>query len=967
MKEALARLFLTIALIVMPAISAAQQLLDPTAHWRVLSTSHFDVVFTPPLEPVARRAASYAESAYAALSAELHPPRGRVSLVIADNVDFTNGFATPVPTNRIVVYATPPLDVQSLRYYDDWMRTVVTHELVHIFHLDRARGIWRFGQYIFGRSPWLMPNLYEPAWMSEGLAVYYESLLTGGGRAQASHQRMLLRAAASGGDFPALNELSLATSRYPGGDIAYGFGGLFLDYLARRSGRASIGRFIEHASGELIPFRLNHIARESFGMSFQSAYEDWSDSIAAAVRASGTVEPEWTLLTHEGRTVAHPRWTSPETLLYSAANGRQTTGLYTVDTAGDPRRLARRNGIDVNAPAPDGGIVFAQMDFVDQYHIRSDIYRARDGDVTRLTTGARLAQPDVRADGAMVAVEGVPGTNRLVILRPDGEIWKALSGASLDTQWAAPRWSPDGARIAVTRWTRGGFADVVILDTAGALSARITADRALDVAPAWLPDGSGIVFASDRAGVSELYLARLEGDEAAEPVRIARAVIGLDQPAVSPDERTLAATVFRADGWHIGITPLSAALDSATASATAPASLTSDPLSPPQPSTAVARDYSPWRWLLPTSWLPLVGETAAGDYSFGGQVNGRDLIGRHSYLLQAYFDPQHAENEYFGSYRYDGLGQPGMSFLGSQEWSRARVVDSASNPVGTLSRRARFASAAFVLSRPRTRTNSFVTVGGQVEWRRYETAPAQLLGALDPFFSSNPEYRSLVATAGFSNTQRPSLSISPEDGISLSLRGQLDWLKGTSGLEGRSTSGAVAAYKSIPAPGYAHHVLALRLAGGKSGGRSPSAFEIGGVSGSSISLLPGVSFGERRSFGVRGFPPASLIGSRALAASAEYRAPLSLLGVGLWTLPAFLNKASVSAFADAATADDEPFFGAITSGRVIAAVGAELSVDVALQYDVPFLLRFGIAAPVQGRELADADPVTVYFRLGSSF
>ena len=83
---------------------------QPVPHdaWRTIATEHFRVHFTPPLEAAARRAASQAEVAWQGLAAELRAPRGVIDLVIADNVDFTNGFATPFPTNRIVIYATPP-------------------------------------------------------------------------------------------------------------------------------------------------------------------------------------------------------------------------------------------------------------------------------------------------------------------------------------------------------------------------------------------------------------------------------------------------------------------------------------------------------------------------------------------------------------------------------------------------------------------------------------------------------------------------------------------------------------------------------------------------------------------------------------------------------------------------------------------------------------------------------------------
>ncbi|HEX7020310.1 MAG TPA: hypothetical protein VF159_09885, partial [Gemmatimonadaceae bacterium] len=407
------------AFVTICAPSLTAQNVDPSADWRTLSTPHFDVHFTPELEALARRGAAQAETAYVALSRILHPPRGRIDLVFADNVDFTNGFATPVPTNRVVLYTTPPMTVRSLRYYDDWMQTVITHELVHIFHTDRARGIWRVGQYIFGRSPWLMPNLYAPGWLTEGLAVHFESSLTNAGRARASHQRMLARASAAAGDFPRLNELSLSTTRYPGGDIAYGLGGLFMAELARNHGDTAIRELVERSSGVLIPYRLNHLARQAFGRSFADAWDDWRDSIRASVeRGTDAPLPDWQRLTTSGFLRAFPRWTSDSTLLFVGAPGREVPALYRATASGEVERLSRRNTADANVSHPGGGVLFAQLDFIDPYHIRSDLYLERDGDAERLTKGARLAEPDVRPDGRIVAVQGVPGTNRLVTVSP---------------------------------------------------------------------------------------------------------------------------------------------------------------------------------------------------------------------------------------------------------------------------------------------------------------------------------------------------------------------------------------------------------------------------------------------------------------------------------------------------------------------------------------------------------------------
>src|SRR5206468_4608472 len=248
---------------------------SPNKRYFTLHTAHFYIHFTKETEPTARRVAIDAERAYAQLASELHPPRGPIDVVISDDADYSNGSATPFPTNRIVVYANPPIQNSSLRFTDDWGAMVITHELTHIFHLDRSRGLWRVAQYVFGRSPYFFPNEYDPSWLTEGLAVYYESHFTGAGRIEGSEHRAIARASAIDHSFPSLGEASLASPRFPFGEAAYAYGSLFVDYLARTRGPGAVRRLIEKSSADIIPFWIDLPARQGFGISFTSAYKEW--------------------------------------------------------------------------------------------------------------------------------------------------------------------------------------------------------------------------------------------------------------------------------------------------------------------------------------------------------------------------------------------------------------------------------------------------------------------------------------------------------------------------------------------------------------------------------------------------------------------------------------------------------------------------------------------------------------------
>ena len=172
--------------------AAAQ--VDPSGTWRTLHTPHFRVHFRPAYRDVALLEAREAERAYRLLASELAPPRQVVDLTLGDDIDGSNGFTTVFPSSQITILASPPANDPGLLPYDTWLRLVTTHELAHVFHLDRARRFWGALQRVFGRAPGLFPNQYQPSWVTEGLATYYESRFTNGGRVRGSFHTQLLAA-----------------------------------------------------------------------------------------------------------------------------------------------------------------------------------------------------------------------------------------------------------------------------------------------------------------------------------------------------------------------------------------------------------------------------------------------------------------------------------------------------------------------------------------------------------------------------------------------------------------------------------------------------------------------------------------------------------------------------------------------------------------------------------------------------
>lgn len=974
--------------------------LPPAERWRTIATEHFRIHFTPGLEENARRAAVSAERAWTQLAMELATPRGPVDLVVADNVDFSNGLATPFPSNRIVVYAHPPVSVASLRLHDDWNALVITHELAHIFHLDRSGGWWRHAQRVFGRAPFLFPNAYAPAWLTEGLAIYYESRLTGVGRLVGTEHRALARASAAAEELPWLHQLSLGSSHFPGGEGAYAYGGLMLDYLARTRGPQGMRTMVDALSEQSVPFMLDRAARRGFGIGFATAWREWRDSVAAETRPASGVTPiaGWRELTDAGNHAIHPRWLGDSAIIYAANTGRDVPGAYRVDLGGRTRRVGRRNGLEPNVPLADGSLLFAQLEFDGPYRLRSDLYVQRAGREHRLTNAARLSYPDARADGSIVAVQAVPGSTRLVRVTPDGDVITPITATAADTQWAEPRWSPRGDVIVAVRRRPGAIAEIVVIDTLGALVQVAAGGRAVFATPAWSSDGTKILFVADSSDRTEIYeVPALTGSTVSQERRLTSTVTAVFGPSASPDGSTLALGVLRADGQHIGVAPYvhattpgrdqgvvsipdSAAMHSAAADSAAPRiearvreAITS--ARPVEGAGPVARRYSALRTLRPYYWLPVVQQNARDRWQFGGLTSGQDVIGRHSYFAQAHSEFGGRGIDAFASYRYLGLGQPALDLAAEHNHLDYDVAE-----FRTWSSTI---SGAATITRPGTRHSSWLQSGAEVEWFRV----SQDEGAVEAGDRRHLHdlRRTVFGAVGWSNARRPSFSISPEDGVSLSVTlrhrwAELDGLALGTSLEDSWTEviGTTNLYKSLDLPGFAHHVLALRLAGGYAEDQRLSDFDVGGTSGSSLPVIAGSSIGgARRTFPVRGFPVGALRGVRAATGALEYRVPAIRGGRGVGLLPVFFDRSSVTLFGDAGSAWCAAELSSAeagvcgpgsTSREWLGSAGAEINLDAAvLAYDAIYRIRLGAAVPVRDRRELATQPVTGYVTLGLSF
>jgi len=451
----------------------------PDEAWRTITTEHFRVTFPERLEVLGRKAADRSERAWTGLSEHfVDPPDGMIDVVVTDHSDVSNGYASVTPSNRIVVFARPPVDQLSIGYSDEWMELVITHELAHIVHLDLVKNpIGIAARAVFGRvtMEWpFFPELGTPRWLTEGLATWYESRLTSAGRVHGTFNEMQLRTAVLEGRFENIGQASGRSPLWPGGNRPYAYGSLFFDFMLDRYGEDRMAAFAEAIGGQWIPYRIDAAGRSAFGVSLTDEWQLWREGLEddlngldARLSALGPIT-ESERLTNDARWGLHPT-ASPDGrfVAYTRSDGRSDIELRVRDvTTGESRSIGRTNGLSTFAWTPDNRLVLSQLEFEGPYRSYGDLYlRDLDGGERRLTRSARLTQPSASPDGATaVAIREGDGTNALVVVDLTSGAVETLVAADPEVHWAFPRWSPDGRWIAATRWEPNANHDVVVLD-----------------------------------------------------------------------------------------------------------------------------------------------------------------------------------------------------------------------------------------------------------------------------------------------------------------------------------------------------------------------------------------------------------------------------------------------------------------------------------------------------------------------
>ena len=138
------------------------------------------------------------------------------------------------------------------------------------------------------------------------------------------------------------------------------------------------------------------------------------------------------------------------------------------------------------------------------------------------------------SEGTLVYVPGDAMQTTLVWVERDGTERVATEGERAYSSFAL---SPDGKHVAVSILDEGWKRHLWIYDSEKDWFRQLTFEGEQNVGPVWTPDGTWVIFSSDREGPSYLYRKRVDGSGHAE--RLTTSEFPQRAYSLSPDGRVL--------------------------------------------------------------------------------------------------------------------------------------------------------------------------------------------------------------------------------------------------------------------------------------------------------------------------------------------------------------------------------------------------------------------------------------------
>ena len=568
--------------------------------WFTLESDHFLVHFQQGNSRTAQVVSDIAEEIYEPVTTFYgHKPRKKVSIILRDRDDFSNGVAF-FYDDKIEIWI-PALDTP-LRGTHPWLRNVITHEFIHIVQLgasmSRSQLIpavyiqWlnyedvRRPDVLYGfpngiiTMPFSSVNI--PAWFAEGTAQYqvkgfsYDDWDT--------HRDMILRTRILSGSYLNLTQMGTFESKNSlERELVYNQGYDFIRYLVYRFGEQIIAD-ISSSSARSGRNNFNQAIYKATGFHAEELFEDWIESRRYSYKKIaeeiGTQETQ--IIIHQGFMNFYPQFNQDSTIFSYLSNRNRDisrTSLIihkngkeiVVDESGGYQTLDNiqhyqlSHGLESNPSiefvsnrfsfSPEGNrIAYSRADKNRYGEMYQDIYIYDIQSETRkkLTNSKRIQDPAWHPEKNLIAaVKLTDGTQNLVLINTDDSSISVLTDFNNGETIYTPVWSSEQNQVYFASASSGNR-NILRYDFDKSKVYAVLYDETIDFRDPWIdPDTAILYFSSDATGIFNIYRKELENKTV---YRLTNVIGGAFMPNVKNGQLYLSEYFY--DGYKISRMPL---------------------------------------------------------------------------------------------------------------------------------------------------------------------------------------------------------------------------------------------------------------------------------------------------------------------------------------------------------------------------------------------------------------------------
>lgn len=967
----------------------AQYKFPPSLDWFSIKTKHFRIHYSKELGEIARKFAPMAEKIHERLSRTMNwQPFFRTDVILVDNMDLPNGFASPFPYNRIQLFISrPPMDSVLHNFYD-WLELLFTHEYTHILSMDINSGIPGIFRKTIGR--YYFPNTFIPIWILEGYAVYSESNYqlrnksNKAGRLNSAYVDMIFRMDFLSNKGKSLDQASIFIKKWPAGNIPYIYGGDFIQYVEDSyrdhfSGKSSFANIFHVSGNNLIPFVNNKNARDVYnGITFDTLWEKWLKSerqkyLKQKKNIEKTKITSLREITESGYNTYLARFSrSGKNIIYIRQNNSDKTSLVSHDIqTGREKNLATVNIPLSFTETHNGKIYVSDIEVTNSFSFFNDIFiYDPDGFLFPYQKITKAFRPTY--------IDYSPGIDKFVLIKKNSDKYSlVLSDRKFEkinilikesaSQLAFCRISPDGKKIIFTVRNANGKTSLTLYDIKSQKFFTTGDSNSNNITPSWNPLSDKIVYASDRTGVFNLYEISLATKRER---RLTNLLGGAFKPDVSPDGKKILFANYGTGGFNIALMPYPEKSNRNNATIQLrekyfnKAKVTNKEEQPESGSGPYQGEpYSPWHSIPPSFWWPIIGTEEIYDNRydnvFGFSIFGTDTLFKHSFDFSLFAYQRQERLGLNFNYTLD-LFFPTIQFGYRDDaifWGNDQVFDeipfnSALMRITGRSGYIQF-TVPFLFIQYQHIFNVSFSYGEVYQELFYLTSGSQDKSELTKNRLVFPE-SGINLLYYFSNTAFYTYSISPENGFSVLL--SMDQISDDEDFK-KSYSLVEGVWGNYLPFIWENHILALVFLGGTvlNGPAGYAPYSLGRYeSGTNDSYNPGL----------RGYVTGLIFGQSIATAKLEYRFPLFQVDFGYSTLPVHFRNLWLVLFGEAGKiwGEEYSFLADDTKLKYQRSAGVEIHMTLTLVYQMALEGYVGFA---RGFDPGGEDQI--YFAVGTSY